>query len=131
MEYLPIIVVALLFWLLLIRPASKRQKALSRMQSSLRAGDEVMLGAGIFATVVAVDDDSARVHVEVAPGTTLQVARGAIAQVVDPAERADEVSGEVLDETTLPGIEPGTEPGSEPGSVTDARRGEQGPRGDL
>jgi preprotein translocase subunit YajC len=115
-EYLPIVAVALLFWLLLIRPASKRQKELSRMQSALRAGDEVMLGAGIFATVVAVDDDSARVHVEVAPGTTLQVARGAIAQVVDPA--AD------------PEVGPEVGPESRPESGSEAR-GEQGPRGDL
>jgi preprotein translocase subunit YajC len=88
---LPIVAIALLFWLLLIRPASKRQKDLARMQSALRPGDEVMLGAGIFATVVGIDDERARVHVEVSPGTRLEVARGAIAQVVDQAAPADEL----------------------------------------
>lgn len=116
------------------------------MQSSLRAGDGVMLGAGIFATVVAVDDDNARVHVEVAPGTTLQVARGAIAQVVDPAEHPeddatsgevldvrDDVSGDVHDDTTVDTTvdRHDTHPRTEPGTDTDARRGERGPRGDL
>ena len=37
-QLLPLVGIALLFWLLLIRPASQRQKELGRMQSSLKAG---------------------------------------------------------------------------------------------
>lgn len=121
MEFLPIIAIALLFWLLLIRPQAKRQKELSRMQSSLQAGDEVMLGSGIFATVTAIDEEQARVHVEVAPGVQLQVARGAIAQVVEQAERLDEVDGTVAPDDASDLVDP-TDPTS--------RRDEQGPRGD-
>ena len=119
-QLIPFVIIGLLFWLLLIRPASKRQKEVSRMQASLGPGDQVMLGSGIFATVVAVDDDSARIHVELAPGTVVQVARGAIAQVVEPAEPGDgTVSGEVLDDdhgTSRPDGTPGA--------------GDEGPHGD-
>nr|WP_246284075.1 preprotein translocase subunit YajC [Nocardioides perillae] len=118
---MPIIAIALLFWLLLIRPQAKRQKELSRMQSSLRPGDEVMMGSGIFATVTAIDDDRARVHVEVAPGVQLQVARGAIAQVVEQADRLDEVDGTTAPDDASDLVDP-TDPTS--------RRDEQGPRGD-
>ena len=92
---LPIIGIALLFWLLLIRPASRRQKELRRMQSSLDVGDEVMLTSGIFGRLVAVEDGN--IHVEIADGVTVKAARGAIGSVVpkpDPADDADEVADE-------------------------------------
>ena len=78
---LPIIGIALLFWLLIIRPASKRQKAQARMQGALSVGDDVMLTSGIYGRVTATEDD--RLHVEVAPGVTIKVARGAVASVVE------------------------------------------------
>jgi preprotein translocase subunit YajC len=89
---LPIIGIALLFWLLLIRPASRRQKELRRMQSSLDVGDEVMLTSGIFGRLVALENDN--IHVEIADGVTVKAARGAIGQVVPRPEPADETPDE-------------------------------------
>ena len=40
---LPLVAIALLFWLLIIRPQSRRQKEIARMQGALAVGDEVML----------------------------------------------------------------------------------------
>lgn len=85
---LPIVGIALLFWLLLVRPASKRQRELSRMQGALKPGDEVMLTSGIFGTLRETDAD--RVRVEVADGVTLWVARGAIGTVQQPGPVDDE-----------------------------------------
>ena len=84
---LPFIGIALLFWLLIIRPASKRQKAMASMQSQLAVGDEIVLTSGIYATVAAIDDDA--VHVTVADGVTIRVARGAVGNVV-PAHTPDD-----------------------------------------
>jgi preprotein translocase subunit YajC len=81
---LPIIGIALLFWLLIIRPQSKRQKAVLAMQSRLEPGAEVMLSSGIFGTLVAVEDD--HVLLRVADGVTLKVVKGAVANVV-PTEQ--------------------------------------------
>jgi preprotein translocase subunit YajC len=89
---LPIIGIALLFWLLLIRPASRRQKELRRMQSSLDVGDEVMLTSGIYGRLVALEDDAIRV--EIADGVTVKAARGAIGSVVPRTDRVDEDSDE-------------------------------------
>lgn len=83
---LPIIGIALLFWLLIIRPQSKRQKAVRAMQSALQPGSEVMLSAGIFGTLVRVEDD--HVLLLVADGVTLKVVKGAVANVVPPEEPA-------------------------------------------
>lgn len=90
MEFLPIIAVAVIFWLLMIRPASRRQKQLGQMQSGLAAGDRVMLSSGIFGTVQSTEATD-RLHVEVAPGVVLEVARGAIANVLpEPVVETDD-----------------------------------------
>ena len=85
---LPIIGIAFLFWFLIIRPASKRQRELSRMQGALEVGDEVMLTSGIYGTLASLDDD--KLNVLVADGVTITVARGAIANVVPTEAPADE-----------------------------------------
>ena len=56
---LPLVAIALLFWLLIIRPASKRQKDQARMQSAVTVGEQVMLTSGIFGTVTELTDDVA------------------------------------------------------------------------
>lgn len=81
-SFLPIVAIAALFWLLIIRPASRRQKELSRMQNSLSVGDEVMLTSGILATVEDITDDYIRV--QVADGVVIRVARGAIGSILRP-----------------------------------------------
>lgn len=85
---LPIVGIALLFWLLIIRPASRRQKELARMQGALQVGDEVMLTSGIFGRLTSSEDE--RLTVEVAPGVTIEVARGAVATVVQQPVVTDE-----------------------------------------
>jgi len=97
----PFILIVALFWLLIIRPASKRQKAVSRMQASLEVGAEVMLTSGLYATVVSLAGD--RAEVEIAPGTVVTIARAAVGSVVTPTEPLDETDGydelDGLDET--------------------------------
>ena len=79
---LPLVGIALLFWLLLIRPASRRQKELARMQSSLKTGDEVILTSGILGVLRDTSGDNLRL--EIAEGVVIEVARGAIGSVVQP-----------------------------------------------
>jgi len=80
-QLLPLVVLVLVFWLLVIRPASRRQKALAELQQSLQPGQQVMLSAGFFGTIRSLTDDRARV--EIAPGVEVEVARGAVNTVVD------------------------------------------------
>jgi preprotein translocase subunit YajC len=87
-DFLPIatlVGLALLLWLLLVRPQARRQRELARMQSTLEVGDEVMLTSGVLGTVRGLDEDVAQV--EIADGVTIRVARGAIGQVI----RTDDV----------------------------------------
>jgi preprotein translocase subunit YajC len=84
---LPIVGIALLFWLLIIRPQSKRARAVRQMQSELQTGLEVMLTSGVFGTIVAIADD--HLLLRIADGVTIRVAKGAVGNVVDPATRTE------------------------------------------
>jgi preprotein translocase subunit YajC len=77
---LPLIAIALVFWLLIIRPQSRRQRELRDMQASLSVGDEVVLTSGIHGVVSGLDDDVAQV--DIASGVTIRVARAAIGIVI-------------------------------------------------
>jgi preprotein translocase subunit YajC len=88
---LPIVAIALLFWLLIVRPASRRQKNMQALQRSIEVGDRVMLAAGIFGTVRGTDDE--RLQVEIADGVVVSVVRGAINQREDAAETTEIHSG--------------------------------------
>ena len=79
---LPFVLIAVVFWLLLIRPQRRRQMELARTQGGLEVGDEVMLGAGIVGRVASVDGEY--IALETSPGVQLRVARGAIVRVITP-----------------------------------------------
>jgi preprotein translocase subunit YajC len=83
---LPFVLIALVFWLLIVRPQRRRQQTMAATQAALQVGTEVMLGSGIYGRVVSADEEETTVLVEVAPGTVLKVARQAIIRVIEPAE---------------------------------------------
>jgi preprotein translocase subunit YajC len=89
----PLIIIAGLFWLLLIRPAQRRQREAAAVQQSAEIGSEIMLTSGIFGTVKATDDDT--LQVEVAPGTIVKVARGAVARVLSAEQPIPGDSSEI------------------------------------
>ncbi|MFN8194233.1 MAG: preprotein translocase subunit YajC [Nocardioidaceae bacterium] len=82
---LPLLAIVAIFWLLLIRPAQRRNGELKRLHDSLEVGDSIMLSSGFFGTLRAVEDD--RVRVELAEGVVVEVARAAVHRVI---ERADD-----------------------------------------
>ena len=51
----------LLFYFLLIRPQSKARKEMEARLSKLKAGDEVVLASGFYATVERVDEKDAKI----------------------------------------------------------------------
>jgi len=92
---LPFVGLALIFWLLLIRPQQRRQRELASMQSSLGVGDEVVLTSGVYGTIRSLDDEGGA-RIEIADGVTIRVVRAAIGQVVrgDDTDVSNDVSEE-------------------------------------
>jgi preprotein translocase subunit YajC len=84
----PIIIVALfaLLYFVMIRPQRNRQRAVQQTQSQIVPGQRVRTTAGMYATVVSLED--ADVVLEVAPGVNVRYLRRAIMDVV-PADTGD------------------------------------------
>lgn len=80
---LPILLIAV-FYFLLIRPQQRQRKQMMELQQSVQPGTKVMTSAGLFATVVDVNDDE--VVLEVAPGVHSRYVRRAIANVIPPEQ---------------------------------------------
>lgn len=75
----PLLLVGMLlvFWLLVVRPGVRRERERRAMQGELAVGDHIILTSGFFGRIVAVRGD--RADIELAPGTTVTVALGAVA----------------------------------------------------
>ena len=98
-QLLPFILIAVVFYLLLIRPQRKRQMEVLATQRAVTVGDEVLLGAGILGRVVGESED--QLELEVAPGVAMKVVRGAVVRVLHPedAEPTSEATNPRLDAT--------------------------------
>ena len=82
-QYSTLILIALMvvaFYFLIMRPQRKRQQAIAKTLSALSPGTRVMLGSGLFGTVVAVGEK--QVVLEISPGIELTVLKQAVARVV-------------------------------------------------
>ena len=82
-QYSTLILIALMvvaFYFLIMRPQRKRQQAISKTLSELTPGTRVMLGSGLFGTVVGVGQR--QVVLEISPGNELTVLKQAVARVV-------------------------------------------------
>lgn len=79
---LPLILIVVLFWLLILRPQMRRAKSAQQTQRAAGPGNQIMLTSGIYGTVLAAEDDT--LSVEIAPGISIKVARGAVARVIEP-----------------------------------------------
>ena len=76
-----------LMWALLIQPQRRRQQKQARLLSELAAGDEVVTLGGLYGRVQSVDKDA--VMLEIAPQTSVRVAKSAVAARAAPeAENA-------------------------------------------
>lgn len=91
------------FYFLILRPQKKRQQAIQQTLSSLTPGSRVLLGSGLFGTLVSIGDRQA--VLEVSPGVELTVLKQAIVRAVteadedSPAEELDDVEVDDLDAT--------------------------------
>lgn len=87
-NFFPLIILAVLFYALVLRPAQRRQRQAAQVSSSLEVGAEVMTTAGMLATIHAVTDS--HVELEVAPGVVVRFVRGAVAKVIPAADESDD-----------------------------------------
>ncbi len=87
-QFFVIIVAMLGFWAIVMRPARNQQKRVQQLQEGLEVGQRIVLSAGIFGTVRALNEGQA--EVEIAPGTVITVARQVVVRRADELERTQD-----------------------------------------
>jgi preprotein translocase subunit YajC len=91
---LPLLLLVAVFWLLVLRPARKRQQQAAALQSELAVGSHVMLTSGVFGRVTWLGEETLRV--EIAPETVIRAHRQAVGRVLED-EEADRMANESAD----------------------------------
>ena len=80
---LPLIVIFALFYLLVIRPQSKRMKTHAQLLQALQVGDKVITGGGLHGKIVSVGDKD--MVIEIAPGVNVTAQKHTISALQDQA----------------------------------------------
>jgi preprotein translocase subunit YajC len=86
-QFLPLVLIFVVFYFLLIRPQQRKAKDHKAMLDALRRGDRVVTGGGIIGTVARVENPE-EVTVDIADGVRVRVLRSTISSVLakpDPA----------------------------------------------
>ena len=86
-QFLPLILIFVVFYFRLIRPQQRKAKDQKTMLDALRRGDRVVTGGGIIGTVARVENPE-EVTVDIADGVRVRVLRSTISSVLakpDPA----------------------------------------------
>ena len=80
-QFIPLILIFVIFYFFLIRPQQKRVKEHKAMVQSLKRGDEVITSGGIIGTVEKVMEDD-RIEVNVADNVKVQVIKSTITSLL-------------------------------------------------
>ena len=80
-QFIPLILIFVIFYFFLIRPQQKRVKDHKSMVESLKRGDEIITSGGIIGTIDRVMEDD-RVEVIISDNVKVQVIRSTITSLL-------------------------------------------------
>src|SRR4029078_2188371 len=83
-----VVLLAGVFYLMIIRPNRNRQRAQQLMSERLGVGARVMTTSGLFAEGVGFDYDA--ILLETAPGVTMRFAKAAVARILPEPDDEDD-----------------------------------------
>jgi preprotein translocase subunit YajC len=86
-QFIPLILIFAIMYLLLIRPQQKKLKEHQAMVAALRRGDQIITQGGIIGKVSKVKDDN-EIEVELAENVKVRVVKSTVAQVISKTEPA-------------------------------------------
>ncbi|CAM5794264.1 MULTISPECIES: preprotein translocase subunit YajC [Brevibacillus] len=96
-QFLPLIIMFVIFYFLLIRPQQKRQKQRNAMLASIKKGDKVVTIGGVHGTIQDISDDT--VTLRIAHNVHVTFDRGAVNNVVSSSNEPASESKEAKEES--------------------------------
>ena len=79
MAFAPLLIIMVIFYVLLILPAQRRQKKTQEMLGALKNCDKVITNGGLFGTIVGIENDS--IQLRIADQVKVKVLRSAVASM--------------------------------------------------
>jgi len=76
-QFIPLILIFVIFYFFLIRPQQKKIKDHKAMVADLKRGDEVITSGGIFGTIEKVHEDD-KIDLSISDGITVKVVKSTI-----------------------------------------------------
>jgi len=86
-QFLPFILIFVIFYFVLFMPMQRRQKKQKQMLEGLKNGDQVVTSGGLVGTIVGLNEDHTIVLRIKPDNVKLQMARSAVATVVGAEEK--------------------------------------------
>jgi preprotein translocase subunit YajC len=88
----PLILMAVLFYLMVIRPERKRRSETEKMLSELKKNDRVVTIGGIYGTIVNAPKDASDITIKVdeSTNTRLRILRSSVSRVLTTENATDE-----------------------------------------
>ena len=83
-QFIPIVLMVVIFYFLLIRPQQKRQKEHEKMVQAVKSGDKVVAAGGIYGVISNVKDKS--VIMKIADNVKIEVDKASITVVSREAD---------------------------------------------
>jgi len=84
-QFIPLILIFVIFYFFLIRPQQKKVKDHKEMVASLKRGDEVITGGGLVGKIEKVIGDD-RVDVQISENITVQVVQSTIQSLLNRSD---------------------------------------------
>jgi preprotein translocase subunit YajC len=83
-QFMPLIIIAVLFYFLLIRPQQKKQKEHQKLVAGIKTGDNVVTSSGIHGMVANVKDTT--ILLKVADNVKIEMDKAAVVSVTKSAQ---------------------------------------------
>ena len=80
MSFLPLILIFVVFYFVLIRPQTKKQKEHQEMVNALEVGNEVVTAGGILGKIQEMKENY--VHLEISENVTIKIQRQTISSLL-------------------------------------------------
>ncbi len=82
LQAIPLVVIFVFFYFFIIRPQKRKMKEISQMLSSVKIGSKVLTSAGIYATVIELDEKAGLAKVEIAKNVRISITKSSIVSVL-------------------------------------------------
>ena len=84
-QFIPLILIFVIFYFLLIRPQQKRIKEHKAMVNALNRGDQVITAGGLVGKIERLLDDE-KVEVQIAENVNVKIVKSTISQVLSKTD---------------------------------------------